>query len=340
MRGFRFGGVGRAFAAVLAALWLGASALPVQADEPVPPGTVRLMAVGDTNLAWEVGRRIVRNGPEAPFARVSDFFAQADLVIANLECSLSKNGAAWPRKAVHFGAPALGAQALALAGIDVVSVANNHSLDYGRVAFRETLELLDTAGVAHAGGGLDPDAARAPLIVERNGLRIAFLSYVTGFTGPYSFSTRSWEARAGAPIGVAIARAAQIPTDVMAARELADVVVVAIHGDGEFRPRPKLNMKRLAAAAVDAGAALVIGHGAHVLHGFRAGDHTLKAYGLGNFVFDRYTGEPNYSAILDVTLSAGGVESFSWVPIFIKNGFPRLADETQTRHIMARLQPI
>jgi poly-gamma-glutamate synthesis protein (capsule biosynthesis protein) len=241
---------------------------------------------------------------------------------------------------VHFGAPALGAKSLALAGIDAVSLANNHAMDYGRVAFSETLGLLNSAGVAHAGGGLDPAAAHAPLIVERNGLRVAFLSYVTGFTGPYNFSTRSWEARPGAPIGVAIARAAQVTVDVTAARELADVVVVAIHGDGEFRRMPNTRQRRKSAAAIAAGADLVIGHGAHVLHGYRVGDHTLIAYGLGNFVFDRYVGEPNYSVILDVTLSAQGVESFSWIPIVIRHGFPRPASGADVTHIMSRLKPI
>lgn len=340
MRGSPAGTFGRAFIALLATTWLSASALPVEADEPVPPATVRLMAVGDTNLAWEVGRRIVRRGPEAPFTRVTEYFAQADLVLANLECSLSTNGAPWPRKAVHFGAPALGAQALALAGVDAVTLANNHAMDYGRNAFVDTLELLDAAGVGHAGGGVDRAAAHAPLIVERNGLRVAILSYVTGFTGPYSFSTRAWEARPGTPIGVAIARPTEIAVDVTAARELADVVVVAIHGDGEFRSRPNARQRRASAAAIAAGAALVIGHGSHVLQGYRATDHTLITYSLGNFVFDRYVGEPNFSAILDVTLSANGVESFGWIPIVIRRGFPRPADAAQTNHIMARLRPI
>ncbi|MEP7158902.1 MAG: CapA family protein, partial [Chloroflexota bacterium] len=256
MRGYR--ARRSALAPLLAALAAMVMASPAQAavligeaNDPVPAatGTVRLMAVGDTFLAFNIGRRIVKEGPQVPFARVADTFAEADLVIANLECALSRNGAPWPGKQLHFGAPPAAAQALAVGGIDAVSLANNHTLDYSRTAFLETLDALDANGVGHAGGGIDATSARAPLILERNGLRVALLSYVIGFSGPYHFSTRAWEARADRS-GVAIARVSDITADVRAARGVADVVVVAVHGDGEFRPRPKTSMRRMSAAAV------------------------------------------------------------------------------------------
>jgi poly-gamma-glutamate synthesis protein (capsule biosynthesis protein) len=299
------------------------------------------MAVGDTFLALGIGRRIVRDGPEVAFARVADTFAQADLVIANLECALSRNGQPWPKKQLHFGAPPKAAEALAVGGIDAVGLANNHTLDYSRSAFLETLDALDDNGVGHAGGGIDANSARAPLIMERNGLRVAFLSYVIGFWGPYYFSTRAWEAGTGRA-GVAIASVADITADVTAARAFADVIVVGLHGDGEYRTHPKANARRMAAAALAAGAALVIGHGAHVLQGYRSGDHTLIAYGMGNFTFPDYPDVANDSAILDVSLSANGVESFSFIPIVInrRSGLPRLAVGAEVGRVLGRIKPI
>jgi poly-gamma-glutamate synthesis protein (capsule biosynthesis protein) len=309
---------------------------PARAEEP---GVVRLMAVGDLEMAFGVGRRIVNIGPEVPFANVVDFFNSADIVVANLECSLSRNGQPWPNKQLHFGAPAEAAEALAVGGIDLVSVANNHSLDFGAQAFRETLQLLDAAGVGHFGGGRNSAEARAPLILERNGLRIAFLSYVTAFWGPYHFTTRSWEAKPD-KTGIAIARVDDIAADVTAARALADVVVVAIHADGEYHRLPKRSQRRKADAAIAAGAALVIEHGPHVLQGYRRAGNTLIAYSLGNFVFPGYDGDARYSAILDVSLSAQGVESFSWIPIMLVKALPRPANAAETEWITARLKPI
>jgi poly-gamma-glutamate capsule biosynthesis protein CapA/YwtB (metallophosphatase superfamily) len=302
-------------------------------------GVVRLMAVGDMEMAFGVSRRIVNIGVEVPLADVADIFDDADIVVANLECSLSRNGEPWPNKQLHFGATPKAAEALAVGGVDVVSVANNHSLDFGPRAFLDTLELLDAAGVGHYGGGRNSAEARAPLIVERNGLRIAFLSYVTPFWGPYSFTTKSWEAKPD-KTGIAIARYDDITADVTAARKVADVVVVSIHADGEYRRLPKRSQRRQAEAAISAGAALVIEHGPHVLQGYRRSGNTLIAYSLGNFVFPGYDGDARYSAILDVRLSAQGVESFSWIPIFLVKALPRPATEAETEWIMARLKPV
>jgi poly-gamma-glutamate synthesis protein (capsule biosynthesis protein) len=298
-----------------------------------------MMVVGDLELAFGVGRRIVRDGPQVPFAAVADYLGQADLVIGNLECSLSRNGAPWPKKLLHFGAPAQAAEALAVGGIDAVSNANNHALDFGPDAFVDTLGLLDDQGVGHFGGGANRSAAHAPLVLERNGLRIALLAYVTPFWGPVHFTTKAWEAGPGST-GVAIARADDIAADVAAARELADVVVVSIHSDGEYRHMPKRSQRRMADAAIGAGAALVVGAGPHVLQGYRSGDHTLIAYSLGNFVFPGYTGLAKDSAILDVTLSAEGVESFDWLPVVIRQALPYPATGADADRILTELQPI
>jgi len=304
-------------------------------DTSAPTGTVRLMAVGDVMLGGSIGRRIVRQGPGAPWRKVWSYLDQADLLIANLECPISSRGTPWPKKYI-FRAPPAAADSLVAGGIDIVNLANNHTLDYGVTAFRDTLAALDARGVRHVGGGQNEAAAHAPLIVERNGLRIGFLGYALYFAPG---TRRQWAAGLGTP-GLAVGTPEIVSREVAALRTQVDVVVVAFHGGTALSSGPSRKVRALTRAAIAAGAALVVGHHPHVLQGYSREGSTLVAYSLGNFVFDAFTGLPNDSAILDVTLSAGGVQSFSWIPIVIEGGFPRPAQGVEIARIMARLRPV
>jgi poly-gamma-glutamate capsule biosynthesis protein CapA/YwtB (metallophosphatase superfamily) len=310
----------------------GASA--ARAEDPPSP-TVRLMAVGDISLGWEVGRRIVRHGLD-PFRYVETYFDQANLVMGNLECVISTSTYRWPKKTIHLRAPLAAADTLSMAGIDVLNVANNHALDFGVSGFEDTLARLDERQIGYVGGGGDYDAAHAPLIVEVNGLRIAFLGYVLPFSGLTNFRTKMWAAHADTP-GLAMGKPDVVAADVTAARARADVVIVTFHGGAEYRHHPNRQARLFATAAIDAGAALVVGHHPHVLQGYRSSGSSLIAYSMGNFVFSRFTGRSNDSAILDVTLGAHGVEAFSWIPIVIVNGVPQPAGGADARRIMGEI---
>ncbi|MEO6351289.1 MAG: CapA family protein, partial [Candidatus Limnocylindrales bacterium] len=297
---------------------------------------VRLMAVGDLMLGWEVGRRIARKGVAAPWARVDQFLDQADLVVGNLECVISVRGEPWPSKLIHLRAPLKTAQSLGAGGVDVVSVANNHALDFGAVGLADTLSALDAAHIAHAGGGSNSAAARAPALLDRNGLRVAFLGYVLPFSSRTTFNTREWEAGANTA-GLAIGTPQAVAADVAAARRLADVVVVMVHGGVEYKSRPVAAQRAFADAAINAGASLVLGHHPHVLQGYMRRGKTLVAFSLGNFVFSRFTGASNDSAILDVTLTPSGVSDFRWIPVVIEAGIPRPAVGAEIDRIRRRL---
>jgi poly-gamma-glutamate capsule biosynthesis protein CapA/YwtB (metallophosphatase superfamily) len=294
------------------------------------------MAVGDVMLGWEVGRRIVNKGPGAPWVGVDQYFDNADLVVANLECVISRLGEPWPTKRIHLRTPLAAAESLRVGGVDIVSVANNHALDYGAEAFADTLDRLDAQGVEYAGGGANSTVAHEPLIVEENGLRIAFLGYVLPFSSRPSFHTRDWEAGANKP-GLAIGTPDIVRGDVSRVRGSVDIVVVMVHGGLEYRSRPIDKQRLFAAAALDAGATLVLGHHPHVLQGYIRRDGKVVAYSLGNFVFARFEGAPNDSAILDVTLTADGVASLEWLPIVIERGIPRPARGDEIPRILARL---
>lgn len=321
--------------ALVATLSLAWTLSTTPGDLPEAP-SVRLMAVGDLMLGWEVGRRILDKGPSAPWARVQQYFDRADLLVGNLESVISVRGNEWPSKRIHLRAPAAAAESLARAGFDVLSVANNHALDFGPLAFQDTLHALDEQHIAHAGGGRDENAARAPVVITRNGLRIYFLGYVLPFASRPNFSTREWAAgpnRAGLAIGSPDA----VRRDVASARQVADVVVVMVHGGVEYRSRPISAQRDFALAAIEAGATLVLGHHPHVLQGYMRRGGTLVAFSLGNFVFSRFAGAPNDSAILDVTLTADGVKTASWIPVVIEGGLPRPAVGAEIDRVMRRL---
>lgn len=290
-------------------------------------------------LAGGVGDRILAEGPAVPFAGVAQTLGSADLLVANLECVISERGEPQP-KAYTFRAPLAAADSLSLAGVDVVSVANNHSLDFGFDALSDTRQLLADRQIAAVGAGENEAVARAPVVVERNGLKVAFLAYVDVPVETRSgFDTRAWIATTNAP-GVAWADVEHISADVAAARAQADVVVVLLHFGLESRTQVTAAQRAQAHAAIDAGAALVLGSHPHVLQGVEPYNGGLIAYSLGNFVFDGFTLPENYSAIFAATLTRDGIGEYNWIPVVVEGGIPRLATPDEAPNILARVRPL
>ncbi len=310
-------------------------------EEPTAtlPPVVQLMAVGDVMLGRTVGDRIVAEGPAVPFAGVAQTLSSASLLVANLECVISEQGEPQP-KAYAFRAPPAAADSLALAGVDVVSLANNHSLDYGFEALNDMRQRLADRQIAAVGAGDDEAAAHTPLVVERNGLRVAFLAYADVPVETRSgFDARAWIATADAP-GLTWADVGQITVDVAAARAQADVVVVLLHFGYESRTQVTAAQRAEAHAAIDAGAALVLGSHPHVLQGVERYNGGLIAYSLGNFVFDGFTFPENYSAIFAATLTHDGVGEYNWIPVIVEDGVPRLATPEEAPNILALVKPL
>jgi poly-gamma-glutamate synthesis protein (capsule biosynthesis protein) len=289
-------------------------------------------------LARTVGERILAEGPETVFAEVLPFLLTADLLAANLECVISDRGAP-EDKAYVFRAPPQAIEALAQAGVDVLSLANNHAFDYGLDALADMLPGLRTAGIATVGAGVDAEAAHAPVIVERNGLKVAFLAYVdVPVEGRTGFDTRSWEAGPDQP-GLAWAEAQTMAFDVAGAALRADVVVVLMHFGLENRREVTTSQQQLARAAIDAGADLVVGAHPHVLQRVEEYNGGLIAYSLGNFVFDGFGPPATNSAVLAVTLTAAGVVAYEWLPVVISGGLPRLATVEEAEIILQQVAP-
>lgn len=314
------------------------------ADGPAPtPFTVAF--VGDVSLARGVVSQMVDRGPDYPFARVHDALA-ADLAVANLEGALTDRGTPWP-KGYNFRTPPDLAGGLSAAGFDVLSVANNHSLDFGVEGFEDTLTTLAGLGIRAAGGGPDEAAARAPVVLAVHGQRIAFLARVATPVESDGFAIREWAAGPDSP-GLAVGDPASLAADVAAARRVADFVVVLLHAGDEYRRAPNATQRALAEAALAAGADAVIGAHPHVVQPIETRGWQFIAWSLGNFVFDLDEVDranipvPRVTLVLRLTFAPGrGVVGYEAVPMTLDEteGRPRPATTEEAAVLAAQLGP-
>jgi poly-gamma-glutamate synthesis protein (capsule biosynthesis protein) len=277
-----------------------------------------LAAVGDVTPGETVSDRITASAAEDPWTSVGPVLRRADIAVANLEGVVSSGGTPVPGKEYHLrGGPVLLARAAREAGIDVLTVANNHSLDYGPAGFLDTLAAARRAGIATIGGGPDLAAARRPVIVDAGGLRVALLGYSD--VRPLGFT-------AGTDVpGTAPADPAVIAEDVARARRRADAVVVFFHWGIELQTQPDARQRDLAQSALAAGADVVLGSHPHVLQPVERSGRHVVAWSLGNFVFPANSPGTTRSGILLVSLGAHGVDAARLLPATI-HGFRPVLD--------------
>jgi len=296
-------------------------ATPTTVPSPSQRWPVTLAAVGDIMLARSVSSWITEESPAGPFAHVRELLLATDVTVGNLECVLSERGRAEP-KGYTFRAPPLAANGLAQAGFDVLALANNHTLDYGVDALLDTVDALRGAGIEPVGAGRDDTEAYAPVVVERDGVRLAFLSFgeVPNEAG---YDMTLWTAASDKP-GIAWVDEERLAAGIERAQADADIVVVFFHFGNEGWSSPSARQRTVARAAIDAGANLVLGTHPHVLQEVEEYEGGLIAYSLGNFVFDGFEGVANESAILFVTFGADGLPGWRMEPVWIGwDGLPR-----------------
>ncbi len=270
-------------------------AVPGPGEAP-PPRPITLVAGGDVTLGahyeeWVDGLRAKGEGGPAVdgwgFSEVKPLFAGADLVVVNLECPFTARGAPIPKN-FNFRARPSTVQVLVDAGVRAVTLANNHLMDYGPEGVEDTLSTLDAAGIAHFGAGRTLAEARRPAFVEVNGLKIAFLGYlILGEKHPEPavvWATETSAGVAGHPSDWTVVER-MVREDVAAARTRADLVIPFFHWGREGSKGPDAYQIALAKAAVESGAAAVLGSHPHVLHGMERVGKAAVFYSLGNFVF-------------------------------------------------------
>ena len=276
-----------------------------------------LSAVGDVNLGGDMSPTLATNGFDYPWTLVGDLLRSTTLTFANLECTMSYSGEVVVGKTFTFRGDPAALPYMRDAGVDIVSQANNHSRDYGATSLVDCLGYLDSCDIAHCGAGANDQAAYAPVYLDAEGLRIAFLAYdEIGYYG--------WYADPGYP-GVADATfTSKVEAGIKAARREADLVVVSFHWGTERKYTPDPDQTNFAHSAIDWGADLVLGHHPHVVQGFEFYGGKLIANSLGNFVFNPGSEECRYTVLTQLSLDAAGFVSATIYPVYISNGRPQL----------------
>jgi len=306
-----------------------------------PTDTLRLYAVGDINLGRRLAKqRLLEGDTLYPFLAVRDSLAAADITFGNLESPIAAESSAAPDSAAVFTAPPAAAVALARAGFDIVSTANNHAWDGGPAALEETMRQLTRAGVRFVGSGFGRDMAEQPVILERRGWRVAFFALTRAWNpAPYTFHSH-----AGSRY-VAWGDTGRIYPAIreVKASGRADLVVVSMHGGTEYADAPPKHMQELARGVVDAGADLVLAHHPHVLQPVVWYRHKPIVQSLGNFVFLQDDPWTRLSAILRVVVTPDRRLRLSAIPVHVGHQ-PTLATgaaaDSVRRRLRVRLSPI
>ena len=208
------------------------------------------------------------------FLPFSSFF---DISITNLECPLTIRGKKINKVGPSLKGPPEASEALKFAGFNLVSLANNHLMDYGEVGLKDTINALETKGIQYVGAGDSLRAANTPQVISIRGLRIGFLNIAE-----HEFSIAT-EYMGGASSLSVVNNYYQI----LEVKKSVDFLILIIHGGHEFFPHPSPRMKKLYPFFIDLGVDAVIGHHAHVFSGYEVYKNAPIFYNIGNFVFDR-----------------------------------------------------
>jgi poly-gamma-glutamate synthesis protein (capsule biosynthesis protein) len=286
---------------LLAALSLMFSAAATAEAQKAEP-TVSIAFVGDIMLD-ELPGKTVKSGRD-PFEYFAALLNSVDIRVGNLECVVATTGTPEPDKPYTFRAHPRTLKLLQR-HFDALSLANNHSGDYGPGAFGEMLDLLDRHKIAYFGGGRNLARAHTPLVIERNGLRIALLGY-------NEFFPRSFEADFDKP-GIAWSEDEQVRLDIRTARTLyhADLVIPVMHWGWEHENPASSRQLQLARLMIDAGADAVVGGHPHVTQNVEQYQGKPIIYSLGNFVFDGFSDpESNTGWLLRLKADRMGVRAW------------------------------
>jgi poly-gamma-glutamate capsule biosynthesis protein CapA/YwtB (metallophosphatase superfamily) len=285
-------------------------------------------------LGRGVAQRLLTAGPESLFApELVDIAHEADLFVLNLECCISERGEPWPApgKPFFFRAPPAAAEALAILGVDCVSLANNHALDFGEEALLDTFDHLARVGIAGVGAGPDVERAGAPVILQSDGFRLGVLGV--------SDHPEDFAAGPGRP-GIAYADLRHgVPTWLPATIGSvdADAIVVTPHWGPNMAPTPVPHVLRSAPLLLEAGATLVAGHSAHVFQGVQGN----VLFDLGDFI-DDYAVDPvlrnDLGLLWLVALDREGPVKLEALPLFLDFCHTRVAEGEDAAWVRKRFR--
>jgi poly-gamma-glutamate synthesis protein (capsule biosynthesis protein) len=297
---------------------------------PSKPEEVSLIAVGDVMLSRGVAKKIKQyNNSNYPFLETKDYLQSGDLVLGNLETPITAGREIQSGEMVFRSEPGIEV-ALKNAGFNILSLANNHTLNFGEKGLQDTFSYLNQAGIKYVGAGENQQAANESVYLEIKGIKFAFLAYNYADVGPKLASEPT----------LAFMDPARMAETVKNAKQNADFVIVSMHAGTEYAALPNSFQKNFARAAIDAGAEIVIGHHPHVVETMEKYKGKYIFYSLGNFIFDQmWSRETRQGLILKAFFTKAGLTKIQFSPILIEDySQPRIINDAEADSILNRLK--
>lgn len=294
---------------------------------------VSLVAVGDISYSRGVERIVKKeNDINYPFLKIQDYLKNADLVFGNLETPITQ-GAEIPDFEMVFRSNPGTEQALKQAGFSILSLANNHTPNFGEKGLKDTFNFLENAGIEYVGSGQNEQEANQPVYIEQKGIKFAFLAYNDTDVIPALYE--AGENRAG----TAFMRIEKMTKAVKEAKQKANFVIVSMHAGIEYADKPNESQINFAHAAIDAGADLIIGHHPHVVQTMEKYKGKYIFYSLGNFVFDQPQSQVTKEGLaVKIYFVKDEINKISLLPVVMENlAQPEVASQSEAGKILQRL---
>lgn len=301
--------------------------------------SITVAAVGDICLGMGVREKVEARGAGFVFRKVLEELKRSDLRIGNLEVVFPGSEETVKKGHSNIWAHNNAFPCITEAGFDILTLGNNHIMDFGATGLENTIKILDGAGILHTGADMDDRKASKPIVVDLGFITVGFLSYADD------------EGQTAGPDrpGAAEAVERNILRDIGALKKRVDNVILSLHIGIEFAHYPAPHTTSLARKAVSAGADIVLCHHPHVLQGIEVYDGSLICYSLGNFVFQVHGSEylachlpyTAWSAIVKIELSNKGYLSHALVPVIIgEDHRPSIAEDTYGEMIIEHIERI
>ncbi len=318
----------------------GSASCRITVDSGETSFPVTLNFTGDIMFARRIQTYINQYGYQSLFDPTSAYLQDAaDITVANLECPLTTSNNAHPTKPILLKGSPQHAAALKYGGIDLVTIANNHILDYGEEGLQETQSVVHDNNVIWFGAGMDSYEASQPAFFSKSGLNFAFLGS-SDRTGQYNNYQPYLDAGFNKP-GFANLTEFNIVQQINSVRDVADIVILEMHSGSEYSTAPESSDpeaefyspsfspadadRELRRFAIDNGADAVICHHPHIIHGFEVYKNKLIAHSLGNFIFDLDYPETYPSMILNASVNQSGIYNYTVIPVYIDDYVPQKA---------------
>ncbi len=299
--------------------------------------TVTFLAFGDVNLGRTVGQKILKIDVHYPFEHYHISDDSADIVFANLESQVSdqKGETGHPKFNLIFTAPPEAVTTLKASGIDIVSTANNHALDYGMEALFETADRLQKANITFVGTSKDKETLFRPLIYRKNNIKFAIFA-VSSFV---NMTFNGWRDHVATPDTAALLE------QIHRIRDSVDVIIMSYHGGTEYIDQPIKKVKDFADWCADNGVDLFLGHHPHVTYGIVKRGRTIIVHSLGNMIFfqpQHYWTQRSYGVKFLINKNSQGtrIEVDRFLPVNVSMQTKRLTDTTEIQKLFRRTQQL